>query len=115
MKVEYSDLYKFMVSLGVALVTLAVLVPWLFLREPFDLLVARPTLESLTPRALSFVSLRQERVEQITGYLPIFSFTTFILGVGAMVAGLVLWYRRVQRHVDQQTSLGVQKMKAEIQ
>lgn len=115
MKVEYSDLYKFLVSLGVALLSLAVLVPWLFLREPFDLLVEDSTLVKLTPRAQSLISLRQERVEQLVSWLPRFSGICLVFGVIAIVAGLILWYRKIQRHVDQQISLNVKKTTAEIE
>lgn len=31
-QIEYGDFYKFVVSLGIALVLAAILVPWLFLR-----------------------------------------------------------------------------------
>jgi hypothetical protein len=34
-QIEYGDFYKFVVSLGIALVFSAILVPWLFLRDPF--------------------------------------------------------------------------------
>lgn len=37
MKFEFGDLYRFVVSLGVVLVSISILVPWLFLKEPFDL------------------------------------------------------------------------------
>ena len=51
MRFEFGDLYKFVVSLGVILVTLAVLGPWLFLREPFDLQVTQTELQGFTKRA----------------------------------------------------------------
>ena len=37
-KFEYSDFYKFIASVGITLIALSVFVPWLFLKEPFDLL-----------------------------------------------------------------------------
>jgi hypothetical protein len=36
-KFEFSDLYKFLVSAGIVLVGLAILLPWFYLKEPFDL------------------------------------------------------------------------------
>ena len=42
-KLEYSDLYKFLASLGFVLIGLSLLVPWLFLRESFDALLNTTT------------------------------------------------------------------------
>jgi len=48
MKFEYSDFYKFIASAGIALISLAVIVPWLFFREPFDLLLSTNELAYLS-------------------------------------------------------------------
>ena len=58
-QIEYGDFYKFIVSLGIALVLAAILVPWLFLREPFDLMIEASRLSGLTPTAQQIVLLRQ--------------------------------------------------------
>jgi len=48
-QLEYGDCYKFVASAGMALVAGAVAVPWLFLREPFDLTIASSKLQTLPP------------------------------------------------------------------
>jgi hypothetical protein len=57
-QIEYGDFYKFVVSLDIALVLAAILVPWLFLREPFDLMIEVSRLSQLTPAAQQIVLLR---------------------------------------------------------
>ena len=68
--VEYSDYHKFIVSLGVVLLAFSVLGPWLFLREPFDLMVEAQKLRSLTPEAQYLVTTRQHIVAAIMRLLP---------------------------------------------
>ena len=48
-KLDYQDYYRFVVSLGLFLTAAAVIVPWLFLREPFDLHITAKELAELTP------------------------------------------------------------------
>jgi hypothetical protein len=50
-QLEYGDYYKFVASAGIALIAGAVVVPWMFLREPFDLAVEASKIGLLTPDA----------------------------------------------------------------
>jgi hypothetical protein len=43
----YSDFYKFIVSIGIVLISLAVLFPWLLLRESFDITLSRSEIYEL--------------------------------------------------------------------
>lgn len=69
-QLEYGDFYKFVASAGIALVAGAFAVPWLFLREPFDLAIETSKLKTLTPIAQGAVTLRQEIVADILPWLP---------------------------------------------
>ncbi len=61
-QLEYGDFYKFIASAGIALLAGSIAVPWLFLREPFDLAIDASKLKTLTPVAQSAVAHRQEMV-----------------------------------------------------
>jgi hypothetical protein len=82
-QIEYGDFYKFVVSLGIALVLAAILVPvpWLFLREPFDLMVEASRLGQLTPTAQHIVSVRQTYLFRLLPIVPWFSFSVLVMGV----------------------------------
>lgn len=111
--IEYSDFHKFRVSLGVALITLAVLIPWLFLREPFDLLVPVKTIDTLTPEAQSVLSLRQSTLFKIISLLPYISAGLAISGVVSLASGSVRW-KKSQELADQSSALGVEKQRKEL-
>jgi hypothetical protein len=54
-KIEYSDLNKFLVSVGIALMTISIFIIWLFFKEPFDLLIEQKTLDNLTETAKTII------------------------------------------------------------
>lgn len=103
MKFEFSDLYKFIVSLGVILVTLAILGPWLFLREPFDLQVKANELQELTETARQTIVRRQEIVLIATRLWPWLSPFSAILGLALIFTGIRSWHRN-QIELDAKTA-----------
>lgn len=109
MKIEYSDLYKFIVSLGVGFIALAFLIPWLFLREPFDLIHTQETIENLTPLARSLIELRHQYISTIFALLPVIAITLLVLGVILSVYGIYNWWARYQKFADELQILKVQE------
>jgi len=112
-QIEYGDFYKFVVSLGIALVLAAILAPWLFLREPFDLMIEASRLSRLTPAAQQVVLLRQTYLLRLLPVIPWFSFSLLAVGAGAISIGLKKWYDR-QTLRDTSEDLGVQKQQQEL-
>ena len=93
-QLEYGDFYKFVASAGIALIAGAVGVPWLFLREPFDLNVDTSKLRTLTPIAQSAVMHRQLLVAHVLPWLPWFPLVVAILGLALATWGLERWHGR---------------------
>jgi hypothetical protein len=110
---EYGDFYKFVVSLGIALVLAAILVPWLFLREPFDLMIEASRLGLLTPAAQHIVSLRQAILLRLLPMVPWISCLLLAAGVGTVTAGITKWSKR-QILRDTSENLAVEKQKREL-
>ena len=108
MKIEYSDLYKFLVSLGLGLIGLAFIVPWLFLKEPFDLLVTVSQLSSLTPTARDVIANRQALVSTFSSYVLWFSIASLFLGLVMVFVGLAAWWFRNQKLVDRRLAADVE-------
>jgi hypothetical protein len=112
-QIEYSDFYKFTVSVGIALIVLAAVVPWLFLREHFDLLVDSAQLAHLTPAAQAIVADRQLLVQRIFRYIPWISIATSLVGLFLAGFGLRQWWAR-QGVRDETEELGLAKLKMEL-
>jgi hypothetical protein len=113
--IDYSDFYKFITSIGTGLIGISVLVPWLFLREPFDLLNKQKDIDSLTPIAKVIVKNRQILVGQIISILPYFSVTTLIFGFILLLGGSILWFTKNQNITDKQHKANLDKLLREIE
>jgi hypothetical protein len=113
-KFEYSDLYKFITSVGIALIALAVLVPWLFLREPFDLLQPTSDLTQLTPLAQEIIAVRQATVQSILTKIPVFSVISFGVGLLGLIAGGIMWYRKTQMPLERITGLNIKFLEKQL-
>ena len=113
-KFEYSDFYKFIASAGIALIILSAFVPWLFLREPFDLLQTESGISQLTPLAQEVISTRQATVQSILSFIPIFSIVSFLLGLAGTVIGSVMWYRKTQLPIDKLAELNIKALERQL-
>lgn len=113
MKFEFGDLYKFIVSLGVVLITLSILAPWMFLREPFDLFRSESEINALSDVAKAVVIKRQYAVSFIVSFIPWFSSIGSAVGMIFIFFGLKNW-RENQLHLDEQTRLDVEIKKQSL-
>lgn len=112
-KIEYSDFYKFLASLGVVLISLALLLPWLFLREPFDIAISVSDLKNLTPTAQSIIATRQTTALWFLQNITWVSTLLLIGGFGFLTTGISLWAKR-QKNIDQKENLEIEKLKREL-
>lgn len=93
-QLEYGDYYKFIASAGIALIAGAVIVPWMFLREPFDLAIEASKIALLTPDAQNIVHARQHLIATTIKYLPLASGLMMTLGTALTGIGLFQWRSR---------------------
>ena len=112
-QLDYGDYHKFKVSLGVACIIAAFVVPWVFLREPFDLLVEPSQLEKLSDSARSLIWYRQCVVTFLIWAVPFCSLFLLILGLILVFRGLREW-KKIQHWFDQEQQLKVTKLEREI-
>lgn len=113
-KVEYSDLNKFLVSIGVALIAISILIPWLFFREPFDLLIKADELEKLTDLGKEVINGRQEILKKLLCLIPWISLLLFLLGLSILIYGLIRWFKK-QQLLDERDDLTNRKLKKELE
>jgi hypothetical protein len=112
-QLEYGDYYKFTASAGITLIAGAVLVPWMFLREPFDLAMETSKIALLTPDAQNIIHTRQHLVAAAIHYLPLASGLMAITGLALTAYGLFSWRSR-QSVRDKAEDLQNEKMDKEL-
>lgn len=110
---EYNDLNKFFVSVGVFLIGLTFLLPWLFLRESFDLLVKAEDLNKLTITAKTIIENRQALIGTYSWLIPIISSLSFIVGIFLIYKGIKGW-RKLQIIIETREDLTNKKLTLEI-
>jgi len=111
-KIEYGDLYKFLASLGVGFFVLAVLVPWLFLKEPFHLLVGADRIKEIPAEAMDILNTRTAIVAYITSKLLWITLACLFLGVVFLFCGLYFWWPKQQ---TQDALDNIKKIKKELE
>jgi hypothetical protein len=89
-QLEYGDYYKFVASAGIALLVAAVLLPWVFLHETFDLSLETAKIALLTPEAQSVIRTRQSQVALIIKFVPCVSGTFPRIASRNFVTGCVI-------------------------
>jgi hypothetical protein len=110
---EYNDLNKFFVSVGIFLIGLTFLLPWLFLKENFDLLVKVEDLNKLTSSAKSIIEQRQSLIGTYSLVIPIVSIISFLIGAFLIFKGTRGW-RKLQIILEEREELTNKKLSLEI-
>jgi hypothetical protein len=112
-QLEYGDYYKFIASAGIALIAGAVVVPWMFLREPFDLALEASKIPLLTQDSQNILHARQHLISVLIYALPKVSAGLLTAGVLLTVVGLVGWHSR-QFVRDKSEDLAAKKLEEEL-
>src|SRR5688572_15760168 len=100
---EYTDLNKFFVSIGVFLIGLTFILPWLFFRENFDLLITSEDLKTYTDTARDIINQRQQLVSYFPSTILVISLITFVSGIILCFKGINGWIKadRLKQEANQ--------------
>ena len=113
-RLEYGDFYKFLVSLGMVLLGLSFVVPWLFLRESFGGMLTASDISGLTPTAQALLHYRQQAALWFVRSVWCISLALAIGGLVPLIMGTVLWVRK-QRLLDQRDEIELRKLGLEVE
>ncbi len=112
-KIEYSDLYKFLTSIGLILIGVSLLLPWLFLKQEYNLNLSIKEYSELTIEAKSLYLDKINYINQLIILLPWISGIILSSGIWSFVYGLNNWYKR-QGILDKTNNLNLIKLQTEI-
>ncbi len=111
---NYNDFNKFLVSLGVILIGLALLIPWLFLKESYNLNNIELDINSLSTISKEIFNSKQTYLLIFSKSIPWISISFLMSGLFLVVFGLLRWYKK-QLLVDKKDNLEIDKLIKEIQ
>lgn len=112
-KIDYSDINKFLVSVGLVLIALAVLTPYLYLKEDFGLYIEQAKIDQMQETIKELITEKQSQVIKFQGFIPWFSLSFFLLGLTSTIIGLVRWFKR-QSKIYEKFDKELQKLDLEI-
>jgi len=113
-KLNYNDFNKFLVSLGVILIGLALLIPWLFLMESYNLNCSEIDINSLSNTSKEVFDSKQLYLLIFSKSIPWISISFIFSGLFLVVFGLLRWYKK-QLLADKRDKLEIDKLIKEIQ
>lgn len=112
-KIDYGDINKFLVSVGIVLIGLSILTPYLYLKEDFGLYIELDKFEKFQEPVKNLILSKQCQVTGIQKLIPWISIGLFISGLTSLIIGLIRWFRR-QTKLDEKFDKELQKLNLEI-
>ncbi len=97
---EYSNIYKFKVSVGTALIAFSFLLPWLYLRENFGMLVSKSEFESLTINAQNIILQKQALLNHAPIISLILCIFSLFIGIFLVSNGIKKWNEKEKRDAE---------------
>lgn len=92
--IDFSHFNKFLSSVGLGLMTVAVLAVWMFFQSLGALTLSAEEIEGLTPNAQEIIGRRQEIIRGVQNVLPWMCAGLFVLGGLLAVVGALKWQSR---------------------
>jgi hypothetical protein len=114
LRAEYGHFYKWLTSIGLALIAAAAALPWFVHQAADALTIPSAELETYTETARRVLESRQEELELTQLLLPWMVVLLVTLGVAASYFGLLGWKAR-QDKVDQSEDIDLAKKLLEIE
>lgn len=112
-KVEFSDLYKFLTSVGLIFIASAFLLPWLFMKDGIGILVSEEEYSALIETSKNLTDKRIALSSFVITSIPWISSLLFIVGSFLVSYGLFYWKKK-QKRVDETEELNLLELRLKI-
>lgn len=112
-KVQYGDVNRFLVSIGLVLILLSFALPYFYLTNDFGLYIEENRIKLFTLPIQKIICDKQQLLTEIQRFIPVTSISLFGIGLVTLIIGLFRWFRR-QAKIDKKENLDIQKLELEI-
>lgn len=93
-KIEFSDVNRFLTSLGLIFIGLAFFLPWFVNQNDKLLILEQEKINKLTPTAKKIIESQQETILIINNFFPYLCSALILLGLVMLTIGIIRWNRR---------------------
>ncbi len=112
-RAEYSDLYKFLTSIGLLLVGTSILLPWLFLKEGLAVNVSQEDYDNMLCASQALTRRRLDLIATSLSTIKWLSPILFSLGLLITVIGIKRWSGK-QARLDEIDQLEIDELRARV-
>ena len=113
-KIDYGDINKFLVSIGLVLIGLSILSPYFYLKEDFGVNITSEQIEKFEEPIKQLILNKQDQVIKLQKIIPWTSLSLLVLGLVSMIIGLIRWFKR-QTKIDEKFDKEIHKLDLEIE
>lgn len=113
-KIEYGDINKFLVSIGLVLISLSIISPYLYLTQDFGLNIEKSKFEKFQEPVQNIILDKQKKVEVLQDLFYVIPIVFLIGGIICFWIGLFRWSKR-QIKIDEKFDKEVHKLEIEIE
>lgn len=99
-KLQYDSFYKFLVSLGIVLITLPILA-LLYILNANYILISQNDYNNLSAISLQSLQTHEHILHFVQMIIPIISIPLIVIGIILIIIGSYKWYG-IQKELDQQ-------------
>lgn len=93
-KIEFSDVNRFLASLGLISIGLAFFLPWFVNQNNSLLIIEQDKIQKLTPAAQQIVTKQQNTLLTLNNVLPTVSIGLIVVGFILLIWGIIRWTKR---------------------
>lgn len=112
-KIEFGDINRFFVSIGLFLIGFALIIPYFYLKEDFGLYLNPDKLAKFDIKIIEIIQTKTYQVALIQKIIPWLSVLLLILGMTISGIGIKRWLKR-QIKLDEKLDNEVAKLKLEV-
>ncbi|SEB86588.1 hypothetical protein SAMN04489761_1996 [Tenacibaculum sp. MAR_2009_124] len=113
-KIDFGDINKFLVSIGLVLIALAIMTPYFYLKEDFGLYIDKEEVLKFEEPIKEIITNKQYQVSKIQKIIPWTSLILLLLGLISSYIGLKRWFKR-QSKIDEKFDKEIKKLDLEIE
>lgn len=112
-KIEFGDINRFFVSIGLFLIGFALIIPYFYLKEDFGLYLNVEEISKFDTQTINIIQSKKEQVALIQNIIPWISAGLIITGVIISGIGIKRWLKR-QEKLDEKLYNEVEKLKLDV-
>lgn len=112
-KLEYGDINKFLVSIGLVLMAFGFVCNYYFLKDDFGVYEAVYKVKAMSSGAQQLFHNKEQHLLLLSKVIPWLSLALFLLGTISIIIGLKRWFKR-QKMVDEKFDRELEKLGLEI-